>query len=95
MSYSLIAKCSDSGQIGFITVTKFLSAGAYMVLAEPSVGICISKGFLNPLLRHQIIDDLKNKTDIVTSVNLRLRADSFPVLRQVIAMDWNGNTARL
>jgi uncharacterized Ntn-hydrolase superfamily protein len=93
LTFSLIAKCPNSGQIGAITATKFLSAGAFMILGEPKVGICISQGFLNPLIRHHIISDLKNGLEVTDSLSKRLTEDSFPLLRQVLVMDWKGKTA--
>ncbi len=89
----MIAKCRNTGQIGAITASKFLSAGAFMILGEPPYGVCISQGFLNPLLRHNILSDLKNCINIKESLKSRLAADSYPVLRQVLAMNWEGQTA--
>lgn len=93
MTFTLIARCEKTGQLGAVTATKFLSSGAFILLARPGVGICASQGFLNPLIRHQILGDLENGTDVKTSLDARVAQDTFAILRQVIVLSKDGSTA--
>jgi len=93
MTFTLIARCRLTGQLGAATATKFLSSGAYLLLARPGVGLCASQGFLNPRIRHLILDDMTKGVDIDRSMKARVAEDPFAVLRQVMAISWTGLTA--
>ena len=93
MTFTLIARCAKTGQIGATTATKFLSSGAFIILVRPGVGISASQGFLNPLIRHQILHDLESGMDATASLWARIGNDPFAILRQVVVLSNDGSHA--
>ncbi|WP_082233147.1 DUF1028 domain-containing protein [Halobacillus massiliensis] len=92
-TFSIIARCPETGYFGGAVATCFPGVGAYSPHIEPGVGAVITQGWVNPPLGQKGIDHLKRGRTANETLNHLLMNDPGKELRQVAVMDCYGNCA--
>ncbi|ARI76435.1 DUF1028 domain-containing protein [Halobacillus mangrovi] len=92
-TFSIIARCPDTGNFGGAVATCFPGVGAYSPHIEPNVGAVVTQGWVNPPLGQEGLDHLKQGRTANETLNHLLLDDPGKELRQVSVMDSYGNCA--
>jgi len=93
MTWSIVAKDSETGFFGIAIASKFFAIGAFCPWASPDVGAVSTQALVNPTLGPQILELMRDGhcvDDIVTKLT---DIDQGIEARQVHFVDRNGNTA--
>ncbi|ELK47792.1 DUF1028 domain-containing protein [Halobacillus sp. ACCC02827] len=92
-TFSIMARCPETGNFGAAVATRFPGVGAYSPHIEPNVGIVITQGWVNPALGQEGVDHLKKGRTANETLNHLLFHDPGKELRQVSVMDQYGNSS--
>ncbi|SDJ10816.1 DUF1028 domain-containing protein [Salimicrobium halophilum] len=93
MTFSIIAKCKETGKYGAAVATCFPGVGAHSPHIEADTGIVLTQGWVNPPLGQEGIDYLKKGYTANETLNHLLMHDPGKELRQVAVMDQYGNSS--
>lgn len=92
-TFSIIARCPETGNFGAAIATCFPGVGAHSPHISPDVGIVVTQGWVNPYLGQKGLELLaKGKTANETLHRLMLD-DPGRELRQLAILDHYGNPA--
>lgn len=92
-TYSIIARCPDTGHFGAAIASCFPGVGAHSPHIQANVGIIVTQGWVNPLLGKQGIALLKSGKTANETLNRLLLNDPGRDLRQIAIIDHYGNCA--
>lgn len=93
MTYSIIARCLETGHFGAAVSSCFPAVGAYSPSIKAKVGIIATQGWVNPQLGHFGMSYLENGKTANETLNTLLMRDPGRELRQLAVMDSFGNSA--
>lgn len=90
MTWSIIARDTDTGRVGIIVATKFFAVGAMVPHIKTGVGAVASQAFINPYYGPRGLSFLSAGASAEDCVKLLVAADEGRDNRQVHAMEWEG-----
>lgn len=93
MTFSIAARCANTGQLGVATSSKALAAGALVPYVRAGVGAVASQSFVNPYLGIDGLAELKQGADAEQALSRLVERDTGRDLRQAAIVDTNGKTA--
>lgn len=93
MTFSIVARCPESGQLGVGAVTATPGVGQLLAWAETGVGAVATQSWVNPYLGIDGIDLLENGHTASRALNGVIAMDEGRALRQVGMIDRHGRTA--
>lgn len=93
MTFSIVARCSRTGQIGVAATTALQSVGKLACHAIPNVGAIASQALLNPYLAYDGLRLLEQGLSAKEALERVLAADPQVQNRQVGVVDKLGRTA--
>lgn len=92
-TFSISARCAQTGQLGVGISTKFIAVGAVAPNARAHVGACSSQAFVNPYHRYWMIENLGQGQSAEEALRNSLAKDPRPQLRQLAVVDAQGRSA--
>ncbi|WP_102345108.1 DUF1028 domain-containing protein [Bacillus sp. Marseille-P3661] len=92
-TFSIIARCPDTGHLGAAVATCFPGVGAHSPHIEADVGIIVTQGWVNPMLGKKGLQLLKSGKTANETLNRLMLNDPGRELRQIAVLDYYGNTA--
>lgn len=93
MTFSVVAICKRTGQVGVGAVTALQAVGKLACHAIPNVGAIASQALLNPYLAYDGLRLLQRGVDAGDALERVLACDQRPQNRQVGIVDRQGRTA--
>lgn len=90
-TFTLIARCRETGFFGAAVASKFPGVGAYSPYIEPDAGVIATQGWVNPSLGPKGMTLLKQGKTANEVLDELLFQDPGRELRQVAVMDSYGN----
>jgi uncharacterized Ntn-hydrolase superfamily protein len=94
MTFSIIGRCPETGQLGVAISSSSISVGARCPWLRAGVGAVATQNVTLPALGPQILDLLENQQfEPVTALNRALNANGWSQYRQVTVIDSQGRTA--
>ena len=93
MTFSIIARCPQTGMLGVATSSKFLAAGGGVPHVRAGVGAIASQSFANPYLGIDGLTLLEQGLTAERALEKLVEGDRGRELRQVAIVDRDGNTA--
>lgn len=94
MTFSIVGRCPESGQLGIAISSSSIAVGARCPWLRAGVGAVATQNVTLPALGPQILDLLQNaKLDPVAALDRALSADDWSQYRQVTVIDVDGRTA--
>lgn len=93
MTYSIVAKCKETGYFGAAVSSCFPGIGAYSPTIKANIGIIASQGWVNPTLGPIGMQYLEKGKTANETLNALLMKDPGRELRQLIVMDHFGNSS--
>ncbi len=93
MTFSLIARCPRTGQIGVAAATGAMAVGKLVSYACAGVGAVATQAFVNPYLGIDALKLLSQGTSPREALQRVLARDPQPHLRQVAVLDRYGTVA--
>ncbi|KJF70983.1 DUF1028 domain-containing protein [Agrobacterium arsenijevicii] len=93
MTFSIIARCADTGQFGVAISSSSPAVAARCVWAEAGVGAVATQNVTNPALGNLMLRRLAEGVGAAEAVSSARDHDAFPDYRQLLAIDAKGNTA--
>ncbi|MFN3954029.1 MAG: DUF1028 domain-containing protein [Pararhodobacter sp.] len=93
MTFSLVARCADSGMFGIAIASSSPAVAARCAHARAGVGAVATQNVTDPSLGPLALDLMEHGLDAAAAIaEIRQRAD-FMEYRQVLAIDHDGNSA--
>lgn len=93
MTFSIVARCSRTGEVGVAAATAVQAVGKLACHAVPGVGAVASQARTNPYLAYDGLRLLERGVPPEEALRRVLAADSRPGARQVGMVDAQGRTA--
>jgi uncharacterized Ntn-hydrolase superfamily protein len=94
MTFSIIGRCPETGQLGVAISSSSISVGARCPWLRAGVGAVATQNVTLPALGPQILDLLENQQfEPVTALDRALNANGWSQYRQVTVIDSQGRTA--
>ncbi len=93
MTFSIVARCERSGQLGVAAITAVQSVGKLACHARPNMGAIASQALLNPYLAYDGLRLLERGLSAQEVLKRVLATDFRPQNRQVGIIDAQGRTA--
>lgn len=93
MTFSLVARCAQSGMFGIVIASSSPAVAARCAHARAGVGVVASQNVTDPALGPLALDLMESGLDAAAALaEIRARAP-FMEYRQLLAVDHDGNTA--
>jgi uncharacterized Ntn-hydrolase superfamily protein len=92
-TFSIIARCAESGHLGAAIATCFPGVGAHSAHIVADIGIIVTQGWVNPVLGKEGLQLLKSGKTSNETLNRLMLNDPGRELRQIAVLDYYGNTA--
>lgn len=92
-TFSIIARCKNTGYIGAAVATCFPAAGAHSPVVKAGVGAVATQGWVNPFLGKKGLELLECGFDSQKVLTKLLQDDPGKELRQLAVIDNKGNCA--
>jgi uncharacterized Ntn-hydrolase superfamily protein len=93
MTYSVVARCPDTGQLGIGVASHVLSVGRVAPFVAPEVGAVATQGLVQMAHGPRILDLLREGAAADDALATSLAADDGAALRQVAVVDARGRAA--
>lgn len=94
MTFSIIGRCSETGQLGIAISSSSIAVGARCPWVRAGVGAVATQNVTLPALGPQILDLLENEDlSPADALDKALQANDWSQYRQVTVIDGNGNIA--
>lgn len=94
MTFSIVARCAESGQLGIAISSSSIAVGARCPWARAGVGVVATQNVTLPALGPQVLDLLEHKQlDPAAALDRALNSDGWSQYRQVTVIDAQGRTA--
>lgn len=93
MTFSLIARCTDTGHLGVAAVTAMPAVGKLLTHAISGVGVVATQARINPYLGIDGVKHLEKRLSVEEARRRLVDWDPRADLRQVALLDAAGNTA--
>jgi len=93
MTFSIIGRCTDTGQLGIAISSSSIAVGARCPWLRAGVGAVASQNITLPALGPQILDLLEAGLDPAAALDKALGSNGYSQYRQVALLDSQGHTA--
>lgn len=94
MTFSIVGRCAETGQLGIAISSSSIAVGARCPWVRAGVGAVATQNVTLPALGPQILDLLENhKLDPGTALDKALGSNGWSQYRQVTVIDGQGRTA--
>jgi uncharacterized Ntn-hydrolase superfamily protein len=93
MTFSIVARCAESGQFGVAISSSSPAVAARCAFARAGAGAVATQNVTNPALGPLMLDQLAAGKDAAAAVAAAVAADRFPDYRQLLAIDVQGRSA--
>lgn len=93
MTFSIVARCERTGELGIAVSTAVPAVGAICPYLGANVGAVSTQSWVNPYLAMQALDQLGKGLDAGTAMAQVLEGDSGRDMRQLAIVDRHGGTA--
>lgn len=93
MTFSIVARCAQTGQFGVAISSSSPAVAARCAHARAGVGAVATQNVTNPELGPLMLDRLAEGADANAAVTAARDADRFPGYRQLLAVDGGGRSA--
>lgn len=93
MTFSIVARCAETGQFGMAISSSSPAVAARCAFARAGVGAVASQNVTNPALGPAVLAELAAGRDAAAAVAAALACERFPEYRQLLAIDGAGRTA--
>ena len=95
MTFSIVAKCANTGQFGLAISSSSPAVAARCAFAKAGVGAVATQNVTNPSLGPMVLHHFESGLTAPEAVKASVADDSFPDFRQLLAIDKDGNTSCL
>jgi len=92
MTFSIVARCVDTGQFGLAISSSSPAVAARCAFAKAGVGAVATQNVTNPALGPLVLDHLKTGASASDAVAAAIATEAFPNYRQLLTVDNNGET---
>ena len=93
MTYSIIGRDPETGEIGLAVQSRYFAAGRAVPYVEGGVGVIASQAFLNPAYGYKGLELLRGGATPHNALEQVKAGDEGQAMRQVAIMDWQGRIA--
>lgn len=93
MTFSIVARCAQTGQFGMAIASSSPAVAARCAFARAGVGAAASQNITNPGLGNLMIDLLASGMSAAEAMSEAVRQEKFPEYRQLLCIDRQGATA--
>jgi uncharacterized Ntn-hydrolase superfamily protein len=93
MTFSIAARCPDTGQVGIAVTTKLLCVGALCPFVQSGVGAISTQSFVNPYIGIRGLEYLASGMDAQAVADRLAEEDEGRALRQFTVVDNQGRAA--
>jgi uncharacterized Ntn-hydrolase superfamily protein len=93
MTYSIVARDPDTGQLGVAVQSHYFSVGSVVTWAEPGVGVVATQSFAEPAYGPRGLALMRLGVDPISAMNALTSADVGEGRRQVAFVDAAGRVA--
>jgi len=93
MTFSIVARCADTGMFGVAVSSSSPAVAARCAYARAGVGAVASQNVTDPTLGPKGLDLMGQGATSAEAVGIIARTAPFPEYRQVLAVDADGGTA--
>ena len=93
MTFSLVARCAETGQLGMAIASSSPAVAARCAFARAGVGAAASQNITNPGLGDLMLELLASGMSAPEAVAEAVRQEKFPEYRQLLCVDAQGRTA--
>ena len=93
MTFSLLARCADTGQLGVAVATSDLAVGARVPFAEPGVGVAITQHRTDPRLGPRMLERVRSGEDAREALNATAAETPHRWWRQLALLTASGEYA--
>jgi len=93
MTFSIVARCADTGQFGVAIASSSPAVAARCAHARAGVGAVSTQNVTNPALGPLMLDRLAGGASATEAVATARDSDRFPDYRQLLAVGGSGSTA--
>jgi len=93
MTFSIVARCEETGQFGVAISSSSPAVAARCAWAQAGIGAVATQNVTNPALGPKMLDELAKGASAADAVTAARYSDDFPDYRQLLAIDSRGNTA--
>jgi len=93
MTFSIVAHCPRSGQVGVAVSTAVPAVGAMCPFGRAGVGAVSTQSWVNPYLAIRALDLMASGLSVAVALDCVLQSDDARQLRQIGLVDANGQSA--
>jgi len=93
MTFSLVARCAETGQLGIAISSSSIAVGARCPWLRPGVGAVATQNITLPALGPQVLDQLEQGLLPAQALDKALTSNGYSQFRQLTAIDHLGRTA--
>lgn len=93
MTFSLVARCRETGMFGVAVTSSSPAVAARCAYARARVGAVASQNVTDPTLGPRVLDLMETGSSAADAIAEIRRSGNFIEYRQVLAVDVNGDTA--
>ncbi|MBB94859.1 MAG: fimbrial assembly protein FimA [Rhodobacteraceae bacterium] len=93
MTFSIVARCAETGQFGLAISSSSPAVAARCAFARAGVGAVASQNVTNPALGPRVLDLMQGGAGAEAAVAGAIAQEPFPEYRQVLAVDAAGGRA--
>jgi len=93
MTFSIVGRCSETGQLGIAISSSSIAVGARCPWLRAGVGAVASQNITLPALGPQILDALEAGLEPVAALDQALSRNGYSQYRQVALLDSQGRSA--
>jgi uncharacterized Ntn-hydrolase superfamily protein len=93
MTFSLLGRCLDSGQLGAAVTTSDLAVGARVPFAAAGVGVAVTQHRTDPRLGPALLEALRRGMDVDAAVRAVVEGHEHRSWRQLGLLDCTGRAA--
>ncbi|WP_040262630.1 DUF1028 domain-containing protein [Pseudomonas massiliensis] len=93
MTFSIVARCAETGQLGVAISSSSIAVGARCPWLRPGVGAVASQNITLPALGPEVLDQLQAGLAPTEAVDAALNRNGYSQYRQLTAIDHLGRTA--
>jgi uncharacterized Ntn-hydrolase superfamily protein len=93
MTFSIVARCAETGQFGMAISSSSPAVAARCAYARAGVGAAASQNITNPALGDLMLDLLASGLSATEALAEAVAREKFPEYRQLLCVDAQGRTA--
>lgn len=93
MTFSIVARCAETGQFGVAISSSSPAVAARCAFARAGVGAAASQNVTNPALGPLMLDRMASGDAADAAVAAAVAAEAYPDYRQLLAVDGEGRKA--